>query len=76
MDKYFVIRNGEGDTTVTEFTKERLLKALEENYWGLGVVALNAIKERDTNYWGESILIIKGSIVTPTAKEQIVKYDI
>lgn len=76
MDKYFVVRNSDGDTTVTEFTKEKLLEALEENYWGVGISALTAIKERDTNYWGEAILIIKGSIVTPNAKEIVVKYDI
>lgn len=76
MDKYFVIYNSEGDTIVTEFTREKLLEALEENSWGLDINVLSAIKERDTNYWGNSILIIKGSIVTPTPKETVVKYDI
>lgn len=76
MDKYFVVYNGDGDTTVTEFTREKLLEALEENSWGLDINVLSAIKERDTNYWGNSILIIKGSIVTPTPKETVVKYDI
>lgn len=76
MDKYFVIRNSDGDTTVTEFTKEKLIKALEENYWGEGIQALNTIKEQDTNYWGERILIIKGNIVTPKPVETVVRYDI
>lgn len=76
MDKYFVIHNGEGDTTVTEFTKEKLIKALEDNNWGEGIEALTTIKERDTNYWGGRILIIKGNIVTPKPVETVVRYDI
>lgn len=75
-DKYFVIHNGDGDTTVREYTKEQLLEDIEENAWG-DAIPLDAIPENsDTNYWGANILIIKGSIVTPKAKEVVTKYDI
>lgn len=76
-DKYFIICNSDGDTTVTEMSKTELLEAIEENYWGDRVYLYNIPENRrDTNYWGESILIIKGKIVTPEPKQVITSYDI
>ena len=76
-DQYFVISNDDGDTSVDTFTKEQLLKAIQENYWGKKIIFSELPKEdSDPNFWGEAILIIKGSVVTPVAKQVITKYDI
>ena len=79
MEKYFIISNSDGDTTVTEMSKEELLLAIEENYWGDRTpMTLQDYHESrsDTNYWGESIMIIKGNIVVPTPKQVITKFEI
>jgi len=75
-ETYFVINNSDGDTTVTELTKEQLLKAIQENYWGDRVTFDKLPKDNDTNYWGEGLLIIKGRIVTPKPEQVITKYNI
>ena len=74
-EKYFVIHNGEGDTTVREYTKEQLLAEIEENAWG-DAIPIEKIVDADTNYWGGDILIIKGKIVTPKPKEVVTKYEV
>lgn len=74
-EMYYVIYNGNGDTTVTEFTKEQLLNAIDEKYWG-DSTPLKVIPDSDTNYWGEHMLIIKGKIVTPFAEQVVTKYSI
>ena len=75
-DTYYIICNSDGDTTVTEMNKTELLVAIEENYWGDKLYLGNIGENRDTNYWGDSVLIIKGTIVTPEPKEVITSYDI
>ena len=75
-DTYFIISNSEGDTTVTQMNKTKLLQAIEENYWG-EKECLNYVPENtDTNYWGKNLLIIKGSIVTPKPEKIVTKYNI
>jgi|GEM_PF-4959584 len=80
MDKYYIIKNPDGDTTVEELTKKEILKELQldgelssghlEFKESIGV-------ERDTNFWGEDgVLIIKGKIVVPTNKKIIVEREI
>lgn len=75
-EKYFVISNSDGDTTVTVLTKEQLLKALKENYWGNKEIFETVPNDLDTNYWGEGIVIIKGKVVTPKAEQVVTKYNI
>lgn len=75
-ETYFVINNSDGDTTVTELTKEQLLKAIQEEYWGRKELFTKLPKDLDTNYWGDGILIIKGKIVTPIPEQVITKYNI
>ena len=75
-ETYFVIYNGEGDTTVTEFTKAELLAEIEDERWGDRLCLGDIPDNNDTNYWGESLLIIKGKIVTPDPVEVVRKYDI
>lgn len=74
-DNFFVICNSDGDTSVTQLSKEELLKKLEEKYWG-NIEFLEKINERDTNYWGKNILIIKGDIISPKPKTVITSYDV
>jgi len=77
MEKYYIINNSDGDTTVSEVTKEELLKRInpEDPYYG-DKRFLQKISKNDTNYWGDNILIIKGNIITPKPKEKVVTYDI
>jgi hypothetical protein len=75
MERYFVIINSDGDTTVDVVTKDVLLERLDENYYG-NREFLSSIPKGDTNYWGDSILIIKGDVVTPTPITTITKFDI
>lgn len=75
-EKYFVIYNGEGDTTVEEFTKEQLLVQINDGAWGDVEYMTDIPDNNDTNYWGNGILIIKGSIVTPEEKKVVLTHDI
>ena len=77
MEKYFIIRNSDGDTRVTYIDKKELLLRLNENYYGENPVFLDEMpKNNDTNYWGESVLIIKGEIVSPKEEKIVTKYNI
>ena len=73
-EKYYVIRNSDGDTTVHETTKAKLLEDMKDGEYRN---AFNKLpKDSDTNYWGEGVLIIKGTIVSPRAEEVVTKYNI
>lgn len=73
-ETYFVIRNSDGDTIVNTITKEELLERIRDgNYPNI----FNTMPvDGDTNYWGDNILIIKGKIVVPEAKQVVTEYDI
>lgn len=76
-EKYFVIKNSEGDTRVTEMTRDGILKELSEDGSGYrGKDVMSEIKEKDTNYWGDGFIIIKGKIVTPKIKKVVEEYDL
>lgn len=69
-EKYFVIRNSDGDTRVDVLSKEELDEHLTpneegEHYYGKSGVLSDVPDNNDTNYWGDNILIIKGQIVGP-----------
>ena len=72
-EKYFIISNSNGDTTVRTATKEQLLRDLEDGSYD---DALTKLPDNDTNYWGEGVLIIKGKIVTPRAEHVVTRYNI
>jgi len=75
MERYFVIYNPDGDTTVHMYTKEQLL--LELNQEGLSDVEfMDKIDDADTNYWGGQMLIIKGRIEVPYPEQIITKFKI
>ena len=77
MENFFIIHNSDGDTTVRIISKEELLKDLDNGDYGEDPIFLDEIPQSDTNYWGEErYLIIKGNIVTPKAKEKIIKHEI
>lgn len=77
MENYFIINNSDGDTTVKTVSKEELLEDLDNGDYGENPIFLDSIPQSDTNYWGEKgYLIIKGSIVTPNAKQVITKHEI
>jgi hypothetical protein len=74
--KYFLIYNSDGDTIVSEITKEKFLREVEDGAWGESPEFLDSLPERDTNYWKGKMLLIKGEIVTLKKKEVVTKYDI
>lgn len=73
---YYVIHNGEGDTTVRKYTKEQLLKEFEEEGAFREGIFTKLPNETDTNYWQGKALIIKGSVVSPQAEEVVTKFKI
>ena len=75
-EKYYVIHNGEGDTTVREYTKSQLLKELDEEGGFHEGIFDEMPSEADTNYWCGKALIIKGSVVVPTEKAVVTQFDI
>jgi hypothetical protein len=74
MEKYFVIRNSCGDTHIDVYTKEKLIKMLNE------LSSLHYIDDfdfdSDTNYWGDSIMIIKGKLVSPSPVQVVTTYEV
>jgi hypothetical protein len=78
MASYFVIRNSDGDTRVDQLTREQLLERLDPSdpYYGSDATPMSEIHQRDTHYWGDGMLIIKGEIVTPTARHVVTKIDL
>jgi hypothetical protein len=78
MEKYFIIRNCEGDTTVKCVTKDALLERINDGEFQdvFNAESYNNMPHSDTNYWGYSTLIIKGEIVSPEAKTKITEYVI
>jgi hypothetical protein len=77
---YFIIYNSDGDTRVEQFSKEELTKRItpdgdgDTDYGDAGFI--EELKESDTNFWGENMLIIKGDIVSPKAKDVVKSYEI
>lgn len=74
-DKYFTIRNSDGYTIVNQLTKEQLLNGLEDGNYSEGILD-ELPSQTDTNYWGGKILIIKGTVVSPTAEQVVTRYNI
>lgn len=76
---YFIIHNSEdGEVSVHQMDAEELQKKLKEDYWGTGkkFILPNDIFDCDPNYWGGKLLIIKGEIIVPKAKQTIIEYEV
>ena len=77
MEKYYVIHNGDGDTTVEELTKEQLMERVNDDGLYYGQPFLDEIpKESDTNYWSGYPLIIKGHVVSPKPIKIVEEFEI
>lgn len=76
MEKYYLIHNSEGDTTVDELTDIELLERLAENYYGDNDFHDKIPNDNDTNYWGMKMLVIKGEVITPEPKEVVTSYKL
>jgi len=75
--KYYLIRNSDGDTMVSEIVKDKFLAEIENGEWGESPEFLKTVpQDTDTNYWNGKMLIIKGEIVTLEKKEVVTKYDL
>lgn len=76
-EKYFVIQNTEGDTTVrVYYSKAELKEELPHlSYYGF-ITYEEIIKNPDTNYWNDGVLIIKGEIASPKPIEIITEWDV
>lgn len=76
MEIYFVINNFEGDTTIYQYSREALLKAIEDGEFSEYGFFEEMPNKSDTNYWGGKTLIIKGEVVSPQPKQVITQYEI
>lgn len=74
-EKYYIIVNSDGETTVEELSEKTLLERLNEDYYGRGFID-KIPNNNDTNYWGEEMLIIKGQIAVPKSKEVVIEYTV
>lgn len=61
-------------------TEEALLKALQPNEFGdVEIVASDIAKSLpgpDTNCWGNWVLVIRGEIIVPKAKEVVTRFEL
>jgi hypothetical protein len=75
---YFIISNYDGETSIEKLTKEKVLKRLDpkDPYYGDKKCLSSISDENNPNHWSKNLLIIKGEIVTPIAKEVILSIDI
>jgi hypothetical protein len=73
---YFIISTTDGKTTVEKLTKETVLKRLDPKDPYYGDKKCSEFVESFINYCGNNLLIIKGEIVTPIAKEVVLSIDI
>lgn len=80
MDGYIVVTQSDGDVNFDYLDKHTLQKRLNEFYWGDQPRCLTpeeAKRFSDPNYWPENaILIIKGNVTVPIAKETITVYEV
>ena len=60
----YVIRNSDGDTIIDELTDEQLDERLKTEYYGKSAGMSRMPRVSDTNYWDDSILIIRGEVIT------------
>jgi len=76
IEKYFVIKNSDGNTTVDIYSKEEIQSVINPNEFGDFPYGTNETltedelkEEYDTNYWKNKLLIIKGKVVIPKKLE-------
>lgn len=75
---YFLIRNGDGDTTVHICeTPEMVLEYVNPD-GGLPCIGYHELvgMNKDTNYWAGRYLIIKGEVVTPKPLEKVTTWEL
>lgn len=77
---YFIISNSDGDTHVSQCTKEQVIRIVQEqtdpDEVENPIAFISEIENTDTNYWKNGILIIKGEIVTPKPVKIVTAWDI
>lgn len=81
MPFYFVIGSSDKDCFIHCLSKSVLLKRLNEDYYDdSNFISFDKDKKpfdaMDINYFGQGILIIKGDVANPIAKQSVVAYDI
>ena len=80
-EKYFVIRNRDGDINVGVLEREELQEMLEEQYPDDAEFFKDNddldLGSLDTNYWPEGKeLIIKGRVVCPKVETKVIKHSL
>ena len=74
---YFLISSSDGDTSVTLYTHSELCQDLNDLEPGHKVSDfMSKVESSDPNYWGRRVLLIKGEIVVPKAKEVVTKVEV
>jgi hypothetical protein len=74
---YYVIHNSEGEVSVEVLSKEIFLARLKDEWYGSEIEFFDSMPDKnDTNYWGNTLMVIKGEIVTPKPIMSVIEYDI
>lgn len=74
---YYVITTSADGVHVTVYTKEGLEQALSETGgFGSYKILPSLPKENNPNYWGESMVIIKGEVVTPKPIQVVQRFEL
>lgn len=76
--KYFILNQNENGLSVSgPFSKQEVLKSLEENYFGNNVKIHSEMPEFVDGFMVENgLVIIEGSVVVPKAKEVVTKFEL
>lgn len=77
MAKYYLIDCLDGEAYVEELTKREILEMMGEwQHLRESPEVLDTIPSTNPAYWKGKLVIIKGEIVTPRAKQVVTEYEI
>lgn len=67
----------DGEVSASFWDKFSLLEKLNEHYWGRNVEFVESLStENDSTEWSNKLLILKGEIIIPKAKNVITEFQI
>ena len=75
MADYFVIDGRDGDAYVSRMSKKELISWLQSEYDGQFVSNIED-SEQVCHFGDDAILVIRGSLVVPAAKEAVTVWEV
>ena len=74
---YYIIHCSEdGEISVSEFTEEKLLVELNDDYWGTNGFIEKIDSDNPQEWDADKLLIIKGEIIKPKPKKIVDTYEL